>query len=268
MCVAGSDKKEKTSLPHRARAINGKGRGVPSAGVLRFVSSSELLPALKKARAAFDGQGPKGGFEFARVLAGFGARACTRAQWVNKLGAPNESGRVLQNFVYASGSLEEKARKAVFLRRFLARTAQRRYNGLGLKMRATRVSAPGKSGLSEEDWSQCVQVGPWAFELSCKGIFARARSDCEKCPGRKDVRPRPGCADCMRRMLKIVRGITQLARRFEVWGDPECMWLIRASHYSHEIRHPWLRRESVPATGRRIVRGPPHAPKSVDFWPG
>ena len=60
-------------------------------------------PYFREVRAAFDGQGPKDSLEFARALSGFGAGARAAAQWANKLGAPNESGRVLQNSVGAAG---------------------------------------------------------------------------------------------------------------------------------------------------------------------
>ena len=37
---------------------------------------------------------------------------------------------------------------------------------------------------------------------------------------------------------------------------------------SDEPRHLWSMRESARATARRILRGPPDALKSVDYWPG
>ena len=41
-----------------------------------------------------------------------------------------------------------------------------------------------------------------------------------------------------------------------------------ASNNSDEVRHPWPKRKSVRVTARRLVRGPPGAPKSVDYRPG
>ena len=103
MCVSGSDSKEKTSVSHRARAIRAKEEGVPAADFLRSVSPSEYLPAVRRAREAFDGQGSEGGFVLVRVLSVFGAFARPAASWANKLGASDESDRVLQSFDFALG---------------------------------------------------------------------------------------------------------------------------------------------------------------------
>ena len=134
-------------------------------------------------------------------------------------------------------------------------------------MRTSFVSVLEKSGWAVEDWLLCPPGGSRPFELSRKGIIVCARPDCEKCPNRKDVCPRPVCVDCKRRVLKIVRGVTQLACRFVVWSDSECMWLIRATRNSDEVRNPRPKRESVRATARRMVRGCPVALKSVDCCP-
>ena len=55
---------------------------------------------------------------------------------------------MLQNYVFAFGPLQEKVRGAAPPRLILAQKSQRRYVGLGLKMRETLVSVLGQSGLS------------------------------------------------------------------------------------------------------------------------
>ena len=122
-----------------------------------------------------------------RALSGFGPSTRAAAQWARDKGASDESGRVLQNVALTLGSLKEKGRKARFQHRLLAHEVQRWYVGLGLKMRATRGSALEESGLSLEEWLQHLQAGPWPIELSRKGIVARVRLDCKKCPGREAV---------------------------------------------------------------------------------
>ena len=65
-----------------------------------------------------------------------------------------------------------------------------------------------------------------------------------------------------------VRGITQLVRRLEAWGAPECAWSLRASHNTGEICRPGPKRKSVRVAGRRLARGSTHVPESVDYWSG
>ena len=254
-------------MPQRARIIHAKEDCAPATDVLRFVPPSVYSIVLKNVRAAFDGQGAEDGFESGRTLSGPGPITRASAQCAGDKGAPNESGCVIRNVVFTWGSLKEKVRKAVFQRRLLARGAQGRYVGLGLKMRATFVFALEKSGLSAKEWLQRPQAVPWFCELSREGVVTCARVDwAKKNLGREDVCPRPGCAKC-KRMLSIVRGVTQLACCLEVWGDPECIWLHRATHNSDEVRHPGSKRKAARATGRRLGRGSTYAPESVERWP-
>ena len=44
--------------------------------------------------------------------------------------------------------------------------------------------------------------------------------------------------------------------------------MLRATHRSDESRFPFDKRRSALPTARRIVRGSPINPKSVDWWPG
>ena len=69
-------------------------------------------------------------------------------------------------------------------------------------------------------------------------------------------------------MLLIFRWLSQLARRLDVWGDPDCTWVLRATRNSDEARHPESIRKSVRVSGRRLICGSPLAPESVDHWPG
>ena len=227
----------------------------------RFVPASTFLALLQKLRAAFDGPGANEGFELARALSGFAPITRAAAQRAHDKGVSDESGRALQDSASATGSPQEEARGAASQRRILAHRAQRRYVGSGLKMRAALASALIESGLPQ-------QTGSWPSELSCAGSVVCTRPDCKKCLYRANARPFPGCSERERRMLMIARGITQLARRLDVWGDHECAWLLRATHSSDEVRRPESMRESVRVSGRRLVRGSPLVPESVDFSPG
>ena len=134
---------------------------MPAAGVLRFVPPSAYLAVLQKVRAALDGPGANEGFELARALSGFSPSARAAAQWAHNKGVSDESGRALRKFAVAMGSPQKKARAAAFQRRILARKLQRRYVGLDLQMRETRVSVL--------ELLQSPQVGPWPSELLCAG---------------------------------------------------------------------------------------------------
>ena len=133
-----------------------------------------------------------------------------------------------------------------------------------MQMRETLVSVSGQSCLSAGNRLQFPQAGPWPLELSRPDSAVCASPDCEKCPHLKDARPSPSCGASKRRMLMSIRGITQLARRLDVWGDHECTWLLLATHNSDEVRPPESRRKSVRVSGRRLVRGSPLGPESTD----
>ena len=68
--------------------------------------------------------------------------------------------------------------------------------------------------------------------------------------------------------MLVIRGVTQLARRLQNVDNPSRTWLLRATHSSDESRFPFEKRRSAVTAARRIVRGNPVNPKSVDWWPG
>ena len=259
---------ERISLFHRARIIRVQEGDAPAADALRFVSPSAYSAVLRKFRAAFDGPGAKEGFESIRVLPGIAPSTRSAAQWEEENDAFDGSVRASQNFVFATGSLEEKVRRAAFQRRIVARSLQRRCVSLGLKMRRALAPILKEFGMSVGDCLLWPPTSPWPFGLSCIGSVVCAKTDCRTCPRREDVRPLPGCSPWERRTLMIALGVTQLVRRLGVWGDPECMWLLRATHNSDEVRHPESIRKSFRAPACSVVRGFPLVPGSTDYWPG
>ena len=84
----------------------------------------------------------------------------------------------------------------------------------------------------------------------------------------QDWRPNEGCPERRRNVLLVIRGVTQLACRLGTLGNPSRNWMIRATHSSDETRFPSEKRQSVPTTARRFVRGSPLVAESCEFWPG
>ena len=69
-------------------------------------------------------------------------------------------------------------------------------------------------------------------------------------------------------VVKAIRGVTQLACRLKNVDDPSCTWMLRATHSSDDSRAPFSSRRSERVSARRLIRGSPDVPESVDFWPG
>ena len=199
-----------------------EGRSCPRGRRPAFRPPLKYISALKKARNAFNGQGPEDGLELIRVMTGSGASTRAAARSAIHMGASDESGRAPQHFASVLVSKPELVREALFPRGLLARRLQRAfwYTSLGLRMCASIVSSMANSCLSLEEWLQSPPGGQWPLNLSRSGIIQCVRPDCEKRLSRKDVGPRPGCAARTRRVLRIIRGISRLARRVAAWGDP------------------------------------------------
>ena len=51
-------------------------------------------------------------------------------------------------------------------------------------------------------------------------------------------------------------------------ADSPCAWLLRATHSSDDSRVPYEKRRSTSTTARRMARGDPKVPESMDWWPG
>ena len=149
-----------------------------------------------------------------------------------------------------------RLRTPIFHRRMFARGSRRWYLGIGVKLRAALVGALRSSANSTEVWLKSPQRARRPFDLSCKDLMSRIvkdrtlRASKEKCPP-------PGCADCKRPVMLVIRAATQLACRLEVMNDDASMWLLRATRNSDEVRNPQGARMSVQTTGRRLVRGSP-----------
>ena len=81
-------------------------------------------------------------------------------------------------------------------------------------------------------------------------------------------RSTPGCPDCRRHVVFVIRGATQLACRLKTLGNQSRNWTLRATRSSDEGRFPFGKRRSAGTTARRRVGGHPDAECSVDLWPG
>ena len=81
-------------------------------------------------------------------------------------------------------------------------------------------------------------------------------------------RPDAGYPDCRKHVLLVIRGATQLARRLQNAADSSCAWLMRATRSSGDSRLPYEKRRSTSTTARRMVRGDPKVPESMDWRPG
>ena len=120
---------------------------------------------------------------------------------------------------------------------------------------------------SVEDWLLSPADGVWDFNLSRKGLRP-CSPDCElRTPGVTWCDP-PGCPARKGHVLLGLRGATQLACRLNVLGDSECVWLLRATRNSGDVRDPFEKRRSSRATARRLVRGLPSVEASEDQGEG
>ena len=131
--------------------------GVPAADVSRCGPPDTYQAVLQKVRDALDGPGANEGLELARALASFAPWTRAAAQWAHNNGAPDESVRLLQNYAFTFGHLQEKVRDAAPQRRLLAHKLQRWYAGLGLQMCKTLVSELNSP------------VDPWEIDCGLSG---------------------------------------------------------------------------------------------------
>ena len=116
-------------------------------------------------------------------------------------------------------------------------------------------------------WSRDPIAGDWPFPLSCKGCNG-SKSLGRSAKAAQGWRPNPGCRDCRRHVVLVIRGVTQLACRLKTLGNPSRNWTLRATRSSDETRFPFDKRRSEPTTARRLVRGDPEVGGPFDFWPG
>ena len=99
--------------------------------------------------------------------------------------------------------------------------------------------SPGPNAL--ERWLREPFGGAWPFPLPCKGRKV-AKPPAEVLKPSQGWRPGPGCPDCRRYVVFVIRGVTQLARRLATWDNPARNWMLRATHSSAEGRFPFEKR--------------------------
>ena len=262
------------SLSFRARVINATQRGAPAGDVLRLVHPAHFLLALKSAREAFLSQAARGGMEFVKALCletnparpAPRRKRPTRPKGEESPPAADRAAGALEEVVRVTGHVEAHCCRAVFGRRVMTFQSQCWYLGVAKKM-CEQLAPP----LTEEPdavkrWSQRPFLGERPFLLPCKGGEV-ARPPAKGAKPVEYWRSAPGCSDCQRRVMLVIRGATQLACRLKRRGDPERTWVLRATHSPGEGRFPFAQPRSECATARRIVRGHPGARCSAAFWP-
>ena len=124
-------------------------------------------------------------------------------------------------------------RSPFFKRGLFARDLQCWYLDLGIKICSTLLRVLRAASIIAENWFQSPQTDVWPLELPCKGLISRKVENCPKCVS-KEICPPPGRTACRRRVLWILRGITQLARRLEVLNGDVCVRLLRATRKLRE----------------------------------
>ena len=129
-------------------------------------------------------------------------------------------------------------------------------------MRNTLVPLLPKAPDPANWWVNAPWTGEWPFALSRKGCKEKPGN--EKKGRAQGWRENAGCIECRRHVVLVIRGATQLACRLKNVGNPSRTWLLRATRSSDESRFPFAKRRSELTTTRRVVRGGPGDPKSVD----
>ena len=263
------------SLLHRARVLSATQNKVPAEDVLRFAHPAFHLPVLRSAFAAGSSHAASDGLKFVAVLSEKSKVARPASRWKQSVRPPNEtppaaSGHaagVLEEIATVMSRADEARRPSVLRGNILTFQSQRWYLRLGTKLYEQLVPSLSNDDAAIEQWLAEPFQGTWPFPLSCKGRkVSEPVAESEKPV--QSRRPTPGCPACRRRVLMVICGVTQLARRLQVLDDSDCKWLLRATHNSDEVRYPSDKRRSTCTSARRLVRGSPDVDASEDFWPG
>ena len=261
-------------LSHRARVVSAKENGVPAEDVLRLVRPREYVPVLAYVKAAFASKAADEGIAFVRMMSNHWKGPVHPAfTWQHEVSSSNDGPRVstraagvIKSVKDVVDTIKDECREAVFGKKVLAFRMRKMYIDLATSLCTTLVPILPDVPDAVDEWLNTPWTGSWPFELSCKG--------CKVKPGREGDPhvqgwcTQAGCYECRRHIVLVIRGVTQLACRLKNVDDPACTWMLRATHSSDESRFPFEKRQSACTTARRIVRGNPGNPKSVDFWPG
>ena len=125
---------------------------------------------------------------------------------------------------------------------------------LGVKLRRELATALSHEDGCAQDWMLTYSVGEWPFPITCEGRMRYCAAS--------------GRPKCKRRVVMIVRGITQLARRLLGAGAPDVVWLLRACRGADISRAPHSVRLSAKTTARGLIRASPLREAYRDYWPG
>ena len=192
-------------------------------------------------------------------MASWGARI--RPQQSDVACISPRAARVLEETLKIADTIPPRSRATARMRRILRFRFQRLELRLGIDSCEKLSSSLARENCSVKDLSQLPANGVWNFGLL-------RTSACKLCIPGKTWCVSPGCPACKKRGLLVLRGATQLACRLLVLGNSDSVWLLRATHNSDDVRHPFEKRRSVRTTARRLVRGSPEVDSSVDQWPG
>ena len=168
--------------------------------------------------------------------------------------APPGTASALQDVFMLFLTPKPRVVSAMFARTAFARKRRRWYMSSGVKLRESSVNVLSTAKMSVQLWMRAPASGERPFPIWRDGRLGHCAD--------------PGCEKCMRRLVIIARGVTQIASRLLDLGSPELVCLLRASRGSDNSRAPHSKRESVETAVRRLVRGPPKRDASVDYWPG
>ena len=182
-------------LSFRARVIDAAMRGAPSQDVRRLAHLVHYLPASKCSRDGNSPQAARDGVELVKTLSLQSKnparpaphwKRVIRREYAGPQALSERATGVLEEAVKVMGYVKAVCRRAVFGRRVLTFRFQGRYLGAAKNLRGIlvlllRMAKPLAKGVKPaQGW-----------------------------------RPTPGCPNCSRHVVFVVRGVTQLARRLK-----------------------------------------------------
>ena len=170
----------------------------------------------------------------------------------NELNASDSSASFPQDVANLFQPSSSRVVMVIFGRSAFALKCQRGYIRSGAKLRNALVSALEPKDMSAQERMSTPLVGEWPPPIARDG---RSRS----CAA-------PGRTKCTRRLVMIVRGMTQLARPLLDRNTSDSAWLLRARHGADNSRAPRGVRESVETTARRCARRNPTCEAPQAFW--
>ena len=193
-------KEAKTSLSHCARGIRADHEDVPAFGALRLLQPKVFMEVLQTELQSYGAASAKMGqqvFETScRADAVKGVAKTLRIQ----LGASDASANFLQDRAAPLQPSSRRVVKATFRRTAFAFKWRRWYLHSGVYLREGLVSALEPEDMSAQDWTSSPFVGEWPPPIACNDRMRKCAAS--------------GRTECERRVVMIVRSITQAARHF------------------------------------------------------